>query len=166
MLSNDSLGAVLFFSLLIQILYIRTLVKLNVCLTDKYKVKDYYFYFYPVCLIIYYLFIMTGLFNYNIYLNVIVMLVFPVFCFLTFVTNTFFLLWGTRKMLGLFNIKEKYFFADTGGIGLYVFLIVMFFGTYTTNFLIIALFIISAIIHWIFIEYNFRFLKKILNKKI
>lgn len=166
MLSNDSLGVVLFISLLMQLFYIKTLVKLNECLFEKYKVKEYYFYFYPVALTMYYIFISKGLFTYSPYLNVLVMLVLPLFSFALFITNTLFLLSGSRKMLSLFEIREKYFFLDTGGIGIYVFLIAMFFGTYTINFLIISLFIISAITHWIFVHHNYKFLKNILNKKI
>ncbi len=166
MLSNDTLSFVLFLSVLVQCLYIRSLTRLNDSLFDQYKVKNYYFYLYPMSIIIYYMFIITGLFKYSSVLNISVMLGLPLFSFLTFVTGTLYLLWGSKKMLSLFSIKEKYFFMDTGGLGLYVFVIALFFGTYLANYAVIALFIIAAITHWIFINTNYKFLNKKLNKKI
>ena len=53
MLSNDTLSFVLFLSVLVQCLYIRSLTRLNDSLFDQYKVKNYYFYLYPMSIIIY-----------------------------------------------------------------------------------------------------------------
>lgn len=166
MLSNESLSLVLCLSVLMQFLYIRTLTRLNDCLFEQYKVKNYYFYLYPLSIIIYYIFLITGLSKYSDNLNIFIMLGLPLISFLTFITGTLYLLLGSKKMLALFNIKEKYFFIDTGGLGLYIFVLALFFGTYLANYILIALFTLAAVIHWIFIDNNYRFLNKQLNKKI
>lgn len=167
MLSND-LGLVLFLSVLVQFFYIRSLIRLNDCLFEQYKVKDYYFYLYPLSIIIYYMYLMTGSFKYSDILNAIFMLGIPLISFLAFITTTLYLLWGSKKMLDIFNVKEKNFVFDTGGLGLYVFVISLFAGTYLANYTIIALFVVAAITHWVFIHTNYKFLNKQLHssKKI
>lgn len=167
MLAND-LSLMLLISVFIQFLYIRSLIRLNDCLFKQYKIKDYYFYLYPLSIIIYYMFLITGAFKYSNILNSIIMLGIPLISLLTFITGTLYLLWGSKKMLDIFNVRQKNFIQDTGGLGLYIFVIVLFLGTYLGNYMIILLFIIAALSHWIFIHENYKFLSKKLhlNKKI
>lgn len=158
MLSNESLMVFLACSLFIQSLYIRTLLKLNSSLFEICKVKTYYFYMYPASLIIYYIFIVSGAALYNVYLNTIFLIFIPLLSFLAFVSQTFFLLIESKKMLFLLGIKDKYFFNDVSGIAFYAFLIALLVGLYSTNIAIISLFIATGITHWIFINSNAKFL--------